>query len=209
MGEPAPNKPNNPLAIEGLEEVFESSEDFDLTSEVCRSGSEDFGTVDGSTSEVFGIAREILTTTEAAARLGISPRAVINRLKVGTLAGERAPGRFKEEWRVFWTELPNTSEVSTSEPPDASEPVKQTSEVRSETSEEIGSHARPTTELSSGQQIFSELLAAHTEQIKTQNELIKYLAEQLKERDSQIKLLTDSQHKPGWWQRFSSWFVGK
>jgi hypothetical protein len=202
MGEPAPNKPNNPLAIEGFEEVFDSSE-------VCDSGSEHFGTVGDSTSEVFGTAREVLTTTEAAARLGISSRAVINRLKAGTLAGERAPGRFKEEWRVFFAELPKCSEVSTSEPAETSESVKQTSEVRSETSEERGNHARPTTELSTGQQIFSELLSAHTEQIKTQNELIKYLAEQLKERDSQIKLLTDSQHKPSWWNRFSSWFLGK
>ena len=26
-------------------------------------------------------------------------------------------------------------------------------------------------------------------------------------KDSHIKLLTDSQHKRGWWSRFSSWFV--
>jgi hypothetical protein len=25
-------------------------------------------------------------------------------------------------------------------------------------------------------------------------------------RDGQIKLLTDSQHKQGWWARFSTWF---
>jgi hypothetical protein len=26
------------------------------------------------------------------------------------------------------------------------------------------------------------------------------------ERDERMKLLTDSQHKPGWWAKFSSWF---
>lgn len=30
----------------------------------------------------------------------------------------------------------------------------------------------------------------------------------LESKDSQIKLLTDSQHKPSWWNRFCSWFIG-
>ncbi len=29
------------------------------------------------------------------------------------------------------------------------------------------------------------------------------------QRDQQIKLLTDSQHKPAWWRRFYSWFIGR
>lgn len=29
----------------------------------------------------------------------------------------------------------------------------------------------------------------------------------LNEREQQLKLLTDSRHKAGWWARFSSWFV--
>ena len=36
-----------------------------------------------------------------------------------------------------------------------------------------------------------------------------YLEAQLAEKDTHIKLLTDSHHKPGWWARFSSWFLGK
>jgi len=35
---------------------------------------------------------------------------------------------------------------------------------------------------------------------------IGYLESKLEEKNSQIKLLTDSQHKPGWWAKFSSWF---
>lgn len=37
---------------------------------------------------------------------------------------------------------------------------------------------------------------------------IGYLEAQLAERDQQIKLLTDSQHKPGWWARFKKWCAG-
>jgi hypothetical protein len=35
---------------------------------------------------------------------------------------------------------------------------------------------------------------------------IGYLESKLEEKNSQIKLLTDSQRKPGWWAKFSSWF---
>lgn len=38
---------------------------------------------------------------------------------------------------------------------------------------------------------------------------VGYLEAQLAERDQQIKLLTDSQHKSGWWSRFASWFIGR
>lgn len=37
---------------------------------------------------------------------------------------------------------------------------------------------------------------------------IGYLEAQLAERDQQIKLLADSQHKPGWWARFKKWCAG-
>ena len=35
---------------------------------------------------------------------------------------------------------------------------------------------------------------------------IGYLEAQLESERQQVKLLTDSQHKPGWWAKFSSWF---
>lgn len=37
---------------------------------------------------------------------------------------------------------------------------------------------------------------------------IGYLEAQLAEREQQIKLLTDSQHRPGWWARFKKWCAG-
>jgi hypothetical protein len=37
---------------------------------------------------------------------------------------------------------------------------------------------------------------------------IGYLEAQLAERDQQIRLLTDSQHNPGWWARFKKWCAG-
>lgn len=194
MGDPALEMKNNPLAIEGLEEIFDTSE----AATECSEAPEGITIQD---SEVFGSAREILTTAEAAARLGISQRAVLNRLKAGTLPGDRIKGKFKEEWRVYWEALPNCSEETIIDPVATSED----SEV---TAQEQASHFRSGSEVAAGQNFLSEILSAHTEQIRTQNDLIRYLTEQLKEKDQRIKLLTDSQHKRGPWSRFWGWFTG-
>ena len=37
---------------------------------------------------------------------------------------------------------------------------------------------------------------------------IGYLEAQLEAERQQVKLLTDSQHKPSWWSKFKSWFLG-
>jgi len=194
MGKPALDAKNDPLAIEGMEEIFDT---FEPEIE-CSEASEESAVRD---SEVFGTAREILTTTEAATRLGISPRAVINRLKAGTLPGERIKGKFKEEWRVYWETLPNTSEETIINPDEASEASEAGAEKQTQ-------HFRSSSEATNGSNLLSEILSAHTEQIKTQNDLIRYLTEQLKEKDQRIKLLSDSQHKQGWWHRFGAWFIG-
>ncbi|MBX9941898.1 MAG: hypothetical protein K2Y32_21705, partial [Candidatus Obscuribacterales bacterium] len=36
-----------------------------------------------------------------------------------------------------------------------------------------------------------------------------YLQAQFESSQEKIKLLADSQHKPGWWRRFYSWFIGR
>lgn len=44
------------------------------------------------------------------------------------------------------------------------------------------------------------------------NYRIGWLESQLRERETdvqELKLLVDSQHKPSWWRRFSSWFIGR
>lgn len=38
---------------------------------------------------------------------------------------------------------------------------------------------------------------------------IGYLEAQLETERQQVKLLTDSQHKPGWWAQFKKWCAGQ
>ncbi len=51
-----------------------------------------------------------------------------------------------------------------------------------------------------------ELVAEKDRKLEAATYRVGYLESRLEDRESQIKLLTDNQHKPGWWAKFSSWF---
>jgi hypothetical protein len=53
------------------------------------------------------------------------------------------------------------------------------------------------------------VIEGQAHQLKAAGDVIMYLRAQVEEKESQLKLLTDSQHNRGWWVRFSSWFMGK
>ena len=51
-----------------------------------------------------------------------------------------------------------------------------------------------------------ELLLSKDKDLQAASATIGYLKAQIEAQDQQLKLLTDSQHKGGWWAKFSSWF---
>ncbi len=51
-----------------------------------------------------------------------------------------------------------------------------------------------------------ELIAEKDRKLEAATYRVGFLESRLEDRESQIKLLTDSQHKGGWWAKFSSWF---
>jgi hypothetical protein len=54
-----------------------------------------------------------------------------------------------------------------------------------------------------------EKLDARDHHLQAANYRIGYLEAQLESERQQVKLLTDSQHKPSRWARFYSWFIGR
>jgi len=182
------------ISTDGLEPLFETVEP----------GSEiENQTVEPSSEPISGSAQEIVSTDEAARRLGISPRAVIKRLQTGSLRGFRDTTKTRSEWRIYWNE-------PSSEPDNRSKNI-QTEPERTSTEE------RTTTKEPSGTGSDSYLVELNKkllEQVQALTYRNGYLQSQLVEREKdiaeqneQIKLLTDSQHKRGWWARFSSWFM--
>ncbi|MBS3904836.1 MAG: hypothetical protein KGZ39_05875 [Simkania sp.] len=194
MSEAAHQTNEDLISIDGLEPLFEATEQGSETeNQAIEPGSE----------PVSGLAREIVSTDEAAKRLGISSRAVIKRLQAGSLQGFRDTTKTRSEWRIYWKEP--SSEPAIKSKHNQTEPEGTGTEERTVSKEPVGTGS---------DSYLIELNKKLLEQVQALTYRNGYLQSQLVEREQdiaeqgeRIKLLTDSQHKRGWWARFSSWFV--
>ena len=192
-------------SIEGLDVLFTVD-----ANEVTR---EQPGNSLGTTSNGQALPSERVgnaswvSVEQAATQLGISPNAVIKRLNKGKLLGEKVPGQFGLKWTVNPSCLPQQIQIEVEnceeqpvmawEQPGNSKGTASQDKALPDTSEGVASESL---------QILAQVIQTQSDQIQAQTELIKHLTAEIRERDSQVKLLTDSQHKPGWWVKFSSWF---
>lgn len=186
----------NSVTTEGLDELFADSVPGSfMANQVAEPGSEP---VDSS-------AVELVSTEEAAKRLGISARAVIKRLKSGSLRGFRDNSKHRAEWRIYWSEP--SSEPGGTDHSDGSfcgTEAKNGTFKGTEEQDRFGTDA-PLYLVELNKQLLEQvqLLTYHKGYLESQ------LAEREKdiiERDAKLLMLTDSQHKLGWWAKFSSWF---
>lgn len=136
---------------------------------------------------------------EAARIFGTSTRAIIKRLQKGTLSGFKVPSKFGDKWLVAPEAIPASVEGKSEAIPEG---IPKSTEETPAQSKDIPQGVPV--------EIVQELLRK-VEALTYRN---GYLESQVAERDrqieghqEQIKLLTDSQHKRGWWHRFGSWFV--
>jgi excisionase family DNA binding protein len=125
---------------------------------------------------------------EAAKLLGVSVRTVIKRLRKGTIAGFKVQEKFGEKWVVSSEALIGAPLG----PPGEGLP---------------GDHQGHPTErlLDIIERQAKELQAAHWRNGHLETR-VQDLEEQIQMQTHHIKLLTDSQHKSGWRERFRSWF---
>lgn len=182
------------ISTDGLEPLFEATE---LGSEIENQA------VEPGSEPISGSAQEIVSTDEAARRLGISSRAVIKRLQTGALQGFRDTTKTRSEWRIYWKEP--SSEPTNRNKNSQTEPERTNTEERTTPKEPSGTGS---------DSYLMELNKKLLEQVQALTYRNGYLQSQLTEREKdiaekneQIKLLGDSQHKLGWWARFGSWFM--
>jgi hypothetical protein len=135
---------------------------------------------------------EKVSITEAAIRLGVSERTIQRRITRGQLVTEKdAAGR-------VYVVCPTQSDT-------LSVSVGQPTSVDSQQSDTVG-HS----ESKSDQDQLWEMVRTQATKIEALTARNGWLESQLHERQEDIKelkLLTDSQNKRGWWARFASWFV--
>lgn len=150
----------------------------------------------------------------AAIALGLTDRAVLKRLRRGTLKGFKVPSKFGEKWLVSIEGLPGlpliSQEVTESEIEEVP-PVEMGLPYLELVPPSKLLGVPPSNNLAIDQLI--DIVTDLQSKLDKTNERLHgatyrngYLESKLEEREKQILLLTDRQHKPGWWAKFSSWF---
>lgn len=185
MGDPALELPSDHLTVEGLEHVLEAGDTGgDLSP--------------GDIMAPGDPAGDMWTLDDATRHLAVTKRTVLRKLKNGELVGYKVPGPFGPEWRIYPGDRADDATGDLSPPkPSPGDPV-----------------------VSPPDPALIEELRRQISDLKSENQSLQkdlqganwrngYLESQVQSQDTQIKLLTDSQHKAGWWVRLCSWFVGR
>jgi len=182
MGDSALDITNDPLAIDGMEDVFAQT--------VHR-------VIDNTDDSVHtvGTGGDLWTLNQAAEQLKVSLVTVRRRLQTGKLKGFKIEGLNGPEWRI----VPPHQMACTVD----DQTVQGVIDNTDHSVHTVGDH--PDQVLISEHLDVIREMQAKLEALTYRN---GYLEAQLENRDSQIKLLTDTQHKRGWWTSFCSWFLG-
>lgn len=152
-----------------------------------------------------------ISVEEAARLLGISPNAVCKRLRKRALIGKKIIGKFKDEWLVEGSGLIEVINVELGKVEDSpqgatyeSSPVQDQTNDRPSSVQDGPDSMTRLLDLVGKQSAKLEAAAGQIgylqAQLETQTKLLQV-------KDNQLKLLTDSQHKRGWWARLGSWFM--
>lgn len=199
-----------PVAIPlGISKTLEGFEDLLCDQGGPQDGTEDArarteGGTDAASGGPQGGTAGFVSVEEAADRLGISQRAVLKRLAKGTLIGQKIAGKTKERWIVDLSSLP--SSFVHVDICDQGGPQDRTEDAQART--EGGTDSAPGgpqggTAVSSS---YADAYLKLVQVVEKQTEIIQQLSQDLRTKDMEIRLLTDSQHKePAWWHRFCSW----
>lgn len=187
-----------PADTNGLDDLFDAE-----VSEVVPATTREYQVAPPKESQVG--PTEGVPVPEAAKLLGLSVKTVKDRLRKGTLAGFKQRDKFGERWLVSLDQnslvVPGTTGEYQVAPTDEMALVLPGSPTEplpvAPTKEPI-----PTPDLTA----LVELLEKKDRELQAASCQIGYLRAQLESKDEQIKLLTDSQHRQGWWAKFSSWF---
>ena len=191
----APNYQNiQPTSVEGLDQIFVGMAEA----------------LDVARPELAGVQDEgqLVPITEAAERLGITRRSALRLIHEGKLDGAKDG---HGQWQVKTSSI--QARLCAKSPSDQVIEVLAVEHGPSldvagpelaEDQDEGQAEGQPQGPASVDPVLVKELLAK-LEALTYRN---GYLEAQLEAERQTVKLLTDSQHKPGWWQKFTSWFLG-
>jgi hypothetical protein len=163
-----------------------------------------------------GIALE-----EAAKTLGLHIDTVRKRLQKGKLQGFKIADKFGDKWFVHKEGLERTRPIQASPivraqaAPDLAQddPVLEIDigpELAQASPDQIiQSNPSLITDRDQEYERLMTIIEQQAYQLKAAGDVIVYLRSEVDDAKTQVKLLTDSQHKRSSWSRFWSWFLGR
>lgn len=190
MSEPAREVETiEPVSLDGLDQLFDTT--VDTVQGVDYSTLIAFANGDEHGAHATMCNPDHWTLQTAAEQLGLSVATIRRRLSKSQLHGYKVQGVNGPEWRV----IPPT-QTATIDQGDTVQPIEHPDQTVI---------SALLTRLSD---VESQLKHAQAD-LQGANWRNGYLESQLENHREQIKLLTDSQHKPKWWHRIRSWFAGQ
>ncbi|MBI2811353.1 MAG: hypothetical protein HYX67_11055 [Candidatus Melainabacteria bacterium] len=216
MSEPILEIKTDFVSLDGLEDVFDVEPVTGTGAEPIPGTPEPVTGASGPVTDAPGVPVE-----QAALALGTSVNALKKRLRKGSLLGTKVESKHGEKWFVAYSELANLAPVPGTGAPDFAgipEPVTRAAEPVTDTLTAMPTGAKgvpyqqvteimPALErLVTSLEKKDAVIESQAHQLKAAGDVIMYLRSQIEDKESQLKLLTDSQHKTGWWSRFCSWF---
>lgn len=194
MNEPIREVSENSVSVSGLEKVFE------LDSTVIEG-------IDQADRKVISGRTEGLSIKEASEHYGFAIPTIRLKIKTGGIPAKKVDGPKGPEWRIFPQGLPIQCEKS-----DISLDVAEDQPYISKTDDLSQADSKLAEGFYHANMNVSSLIKANQElssRLEAANYRIGYLEAQTDNHKEQIKLLTDSQHKPAGWRNFWSWFTGR
>ncbi|MBA3992549.1 MAG: hypothetical protein C0469_03410 [Cyanobacteria bacterium DS2.3.42] len=146
-----------------------------------------------------------LTLKEAVEFYKISEKTIRLHITQGKIPARKEQGLKGLEWRIYPSGLPAVPEivegiteieVDDNQPGTMLEPDRNQVEI---------TPVKATSELDK----LLDVIRTQAEKLEAANYRIGYLEAQTVSYQEQVKLLTDSQHKPAGWRKFWSWFTGR
>jgi hypothetical protein len=201
--------------------MSDTARDYQPVDAATTDGMDELFNAEDSIGQVISLAQDrtpqdttdkLWTVLEAARHFNVSEKTILRRLQKGSIKGHKVPGQFGLEWRIARTAKTETGDKKGAldrAPQDILEAWDSSGQdievVEDRTPQDtIEAWDSPGQDrLIDEQKQEIEALRAKLEGAIYRN---GYLESKLEEREKQILLLTDSQHKPGWWAKFSSWF---
>jgi len=160
-------------------------------------------TVDYNLGSAEGLA-SWFSIQDASRRLGISKNAVQKRLKRGKLIGKKTSGPFGDIWLIDLSSENQVLEIDFENPEGLAEAEEAKPSGSASEQQDFEGSAKGLAGRTEIDFVWQMELLNRVERLSLENGQLKAL---LQEREKEVRLLTDSQQKTGWWTKFSSWFL--